>query len=88
MTAIDPTGSAEREPTRHVIVRQPMTCLGPHAEWAADGHDKLMKYGFGLWAIRDKFSRKWLGIWGMPNNRIGVVVAYLWLSLVRELGGK
>jgi hypothetical protein len=88
MVLIHPGGPQERAPTGAVIVRQPLTCLGPHAEWAADGHDKLLKYGFGLWAVRDKFSRKWLAIWALPNNRIGIVVAYLWLSLVRDLKGE
>lgn len=65
-----------------------MRSKGPHDEWSADGHDKLKKYGLGIWGIRDKFSGKWLGLWVLPDNRAGDAVAYCWLSVVRELGGK
>ncbi|KAF8578841.1 hypothetical protein K439DRAFT_1648654 [Ramaria rubella] len=53
--------------------------LGPHYEWSADGHDKLR-----VW---DVWSGSWLGLWVVTNNRIGFAVAYLYLSLVEELGG-
>ncbi|KAF8585605.1 hypothetical protein K439DRAFT_1646596 [Ramaria rubella] len=48
--------------------------LGPHCEWSADGHDKLSVIGFPVWGVWDVWSRSWL-------------VAYLYLSLVEELGG-
>lgn len=82
-----PEGFIQRNPTAHRIVRAALTSLGPHEEWSADGHDKLCKYGLAIWAVRDKFSSKWLGLWVMPNNRIALAIAYCWLSLVRSLGG-
>ncbi|KAG8979807.1 hypothetical protein FRB90_007903, partial [Tulasnella sp. 427] len=33
------------------------------------------------------WSGQWLGLWVVPNNRKGDVVAYLYLSLVRKYGG-
>ena len=30
---------------------------------------------------------KWLGLWVVPNNRLKLAVAFLYLSLVKELRG-
>jgi len=84
---LDPAGVDARNPTSRRIQRVPLTSEGPNDVWCCDGHDKLVKYGFAIWGFRDKFSRKWLGLWVIPNNRIGIVVAYLWLKVVRQLGG-
>ena len=85
---VDPEGVVARHPTSRQIRRVPLLSKGPNEVWCCDGHDKLCKYGFAIWGMRDKFSRKWLGLWVVPNNRIGGVVAYLWLSVVHKLGGK
>jgi hypothetical protein len=85
---VDPAGVLARHPTSRRIRRVPLSSQGPNEVWCCDGHDKLCKYGFTIWGVRDKFSRKWLGLWVLPNNRIGSVVAYLWLSLVQKIGGK
>lgn len=85
---LDPLGLELRNPTAKQIKRIALTSAGPNEVWCCDGHDKLVKYGFAIWGFRDKFSRKWLGLWVIPNNRVGVVVAYLWLSVVHDLGGK
>jgi hypothetical protein len=61
--------------------------LGPHHEWSGDGHDKLAQIGFPIWGIRDKWSGKWLGLWVVPNNRLKLVIAYLYLRLIIELEG-
>ncbi|KIK79428.1 hypothetical protein PAXRUDRAFT_161324, partial [Paxillus rubicundulus Ve08.2h10] len=61
--------------------------LGPHHEWSGDGHDKLTAIGFPIWAVRDVFSGKWLGMWVLPNNRCGASITYLYLSLVSCYGG-
>lgn len=84
---LDPEAAAARNPTAHQIRRVPLTSDGPNDVWCCDGHDKLTKYGFAIWGMRDKFSRKWLGLWVIPNNRIALVVAYLWLTVVRKSGG-
>ena len=88
MYEIDPDGPSRRDPTKRRVRRSQLTSLGPHEEWSCDGHDKLVKYGFGLWGARDKWSGKWLGLWDIPNNRSQQVIAYLWLSILRDLGGK
>lgn len=82
-----PEGFALREPTAKRIPRGTLEALGPHDAWSGDGHDKLAKIGFPIYGIRDVWSGKWLGLWVVPNNRLGTVVAYLYLSLVHELGG-
>lgn len=90
MKILDPEGVILRGPTARRIERRPLTSAGPNEVWCCDGHDKLAKYGFSIWGMRDKFSRKWLGVWCLPtsSNRYAVVAAYLWLSVVLELGGK
>ncbi|KAJ3925843.1 MAG: hypothetical protein NXY57DRAFT_1043769, partial [Lentinula lateritia] len=55
-------------------------------EWSGDGHDKLTGIGFPIWAVRDVWSGKWLGIWLVPNNRLKDTIAYLYLKLVYEYG--
>ncbi|KAG1859675.1 hypothetical protein F4604DRAFT_1588966 [Suillus subluteus] len=59
----------------------------PHHQWSGDGHDKLSKIGFPIWAIHDQWSGKWLGMWVVPNNQLKTSIAYLYLSLVHKLGG-
>ena len=85
---IDPEGVAARHPTSRRLRRVPLSSDGPNEVWCFDGHDKLCKFGFAIWGVRDKFSRKWLGLWVIPNNQIGDVVAYLWLSLIEGIRGK
>ena len=87
MRAQDPDGFSLREPTAKKKSRGTLVALGPHHEWSTDGHDKLAKLGFGIWAIRDKWGGKWLCIWVVPNNRLKRAIAYLYLSLVRDLKG-
>jgi hypothetical protein len=87
MRVEEPDGFRLCEPTMKKIKRGVLTSLGPHHEWSGDGHDKLVKLGFPIWGIRDKWSGKWLGLWVVPNNRYKEAVAYLYLSLVTELAG-
>lgn len=87
MSQHDPDGFIRRQPTTKKIFREPLVALGPHHEWSCDGHDKLVSRGFPIWGVRDKWSGKWLGLWVVPNNRLKRTIAYLWLSLVAELGG-
>src|ERR1700749_655811 len=85
---LDPDAAAARHPTARQIRRVPLSSLGSNDVWCVDGHDKLSQFGFAIWGMRDKFSRKWLGLWVMPNNRHSIVVTYLWLTVVRKLGGE
>lgn len=92
MKVLDPVGVKLRDPhpTARRAVHRPLTSAGPNEIWCCDGHDKLLSYGFSVWGIRDKYSRKWLGLWCLPapSNRYPIVVAYLWLSVVQKLGGE
>ena len=83
----DLDGFNYQEPTAKKIQRTPIISLGPNAEWSGDGHDKLKKIGFPIYGIQDVASGKWLGLWVVPDNCLGNVVAYIYLSLVDELGG-
>ncbi|KAF8445060.1 hypothetical protein L210DRAFT_3611184 [Boletus edulis BED1] len=61
--------------------------VGIHERWAGDGHDKLYKIGFAIWAVVDDATSRWLGAWVVPSNRMGEIVAYLFLCLVEKYGG-
>ena len=87
MKNLDPEGFQKRHPSAKKVVRTQLTSLGPNDEWCGDGHDKLNKIGIGIYGIRDKFSGFWLGLWAVPNNRLGDVVAHLYLCLVEEKKG-
>lgn len=82
-----PEGFVAREPGAHRILHVPKAPIGIHERWAADGHDKLYSIGFPIWAIVDDASSKWLGAWVVPSNRVGNIVAYLFLDLVEKFGG-
>jgi hypothetical protein len=84
----DSDAFAAREPTAKRIFRVKKYPIGIHARWAADGHDKLYKIGFPIWAIVDDATGKWLGAWVVPSNRTGNIIAYLWLCAVEKYGGK
>lgn len=83
----DPEGFEFRSPAAKKIQRFPKYPIGINEKWAGDGHDKLNKIGIMIWAVVDDATSKWLGAWVVPNNRLGVVVAYLALSLIEEMGG-
>ncbi|OSD05401.1 hypothetical protein PYCCODRAFT_1443303 [Trametes coccinea BRFM310] len=87
MHKIDPDGFQLRHPTSKKKFRLPLVSLGPDHEWSCDGHDKLSTIGFPVWGIRDVWSGKWLGLWVVPNNRLKIVTAYLYLRLVHDVGG-
>jgi hypothetical protein len=88
MHVLEPEAFAGREPTAKKVHRVALVALGPHHQWSGDGHDKLVKIGFPIWGIRDMWTGKWLGLWTVPDNRLKVTIAYLYLSLVAELGGR
>ena len=87
MHVLEPDAFAGREPTAKQVRRVALVALGRNHQWSGDGHDKLVKIGFPVWGIRDMWSGKWLGLWTVPDNRLKVTIAYLYLSLVAELGG-
>ena len=83
-----PDGYVRRNPLNMKIKRSPLSSLGPNDEWSADGHDKLIKIGIAVYGFRDKATGKWLSLRVVPNNRLNLVITYLYLSLVEERGGK
>ena len=84
----DPEGFDRREPTAKKIHRIPKVPIGINERWAGDGHDKLYKIGFPIWAVVDDATSKYLDGWVVPNNRLGTVIGYLFLCLVEKYGGK
>jgi hypothetical protein len=82
-----PEGFDLREPTAKKILRFPKVPIGIHEQWSGDGHDKLYSIGFPVWAVVDDATGKFLGSWIVPSNRMGVIVAYLFLCLVEKFGG-
>ncbi|KAJ6632401.1 hypothetical protein B0H10DRAFT_2159630 [Mycena sp. CBHHK59/15] len=76
-----------REPTAKKIFRVPIYPIGIHQRWSGDGHDKLYKIGFPIWAIVDHATAKILRGWVVPSNRMGDIIGYLFLCLVEEYGG-
>jgi hypothetical protein len=88
MHVLEPEAFAGREPAAKKVHQVALVALGPHHQWSGDGHDKLVKIGFPVWGIRDMWEGKWLGLWTVPDNRLKVTIAYLYLSLVADLGGR
>jgi len=84
----DSDAFAAHEPTAKHVFRIKKYPIGIHARWATDGHDKLYKIGFPIWAIIEDATGKWLGGWAVPSNWTGNIVAYLWLCTVEKYGGK
>ena len=84
----DPDGFKKQHPSAKKIFRVPKVPIGIHERWAGDGHDKLYKIGFPIWAIVDDATGKWLGAWVVPSNRLNVIVVYLFLCCVEKYGGE
>jgi hypothetical protein len=50
---------ASHEPTTKRVFRVKKHPIRIHQCWSADGHDKLYKIGFPIWAIIDDATGKW-----------------------------
>ncbi|KAJ7161620.1 hypothetical protein C8R46DRAFT_1164479 [Mycena filopes] len=83
MQKYDAEAFAAREPTAKRIHREKKYPIGINHRWALDGHDKLYKIGFPVYATTGKILKAWV----VPSNRMGQVIAYLFLCLVMEVGG-
>ena len=84
----DEEGFAHRDPSSKKILRVKKNPIGIHERWAGDGHDKLFRIGFPIWAVVDDATGKWLDAWVVPSNRMGHIVGYLFLCLVEKFGGE
>ncbi len=83
----DPDAFRLREPNSKTIPRVKKNPVAINNRWAGDGHDKLYSIGFAIWAVVEDASSKWLGGWVLPTNRIGFLIAYVYLCLVEKYGG-
>lgn len=88
MHAHAPEGFAQREPTAKRIHRSNKHPIGIHERWSGDGHDKLYRIGFPIWAVVDDAVGQRLGAWVVPSNRMGIIIGYLFLSLVEKYEGE
>jgi hypothetical protein len=84
----EPEGFAHQDPTAKKIFRIPKVPIGIHKRWSGDGHDKLYKIGFPVWAIADDGTSRWLGGWIVLSNQIGIVIGYLYLCCVEKYGSE
>ncbi|KAJ6533010.1 hypothetical protein B0H19DRAFT_965499, partial [Mycena capillaripes] len=50
-------------------------------------HDKLVKAGFAIYGIRDKWGPKYLHYRVLPLNRYAAVVGVVFLECVKKHGG-
>jgi len=82
-----PQGFEQRKPTAKKIWRVPLTAAGPNDEWSMDGNDKSVIHGFAHYGIHDKFSRKYLTLVVVPNNRLKDVIVHIFLETVEKIGG-
>ena len=87
MQTHDMAGFSKWDPTVKRIHRELKVPLRINERWSADGHDKLYGIGFPIWAIVDDATGKWLDIWVVPSNRMGRMIAYLFLCVVEDTGG-
>ena len=79
-------GFAKWDPMAKHIHHEPKVPLGINERWSADGHDKLNRIVFPVWAIVDDAVGKWLGVWVVPSNRLGNIIAYLYLKAIENTG--
>ena len=83
----DPEGFQSRDPGAKRIRRAVAVPIGIHEQWSGDGHDKLYRIGFPIWAVTDAATTRILGAWVVPSNRMGEIIGYLFLLLVEEYKG-
>ena len=84
----DPEAFNDRDPYGKCIQWFPKHPIGIHERWSGDGHDKLYRIGFPIWAMVDDATSKWLDAWIVPSNHMGEVIGYLFLSLVEKFSGR
>ncbi|CAK5284860.1 unnamed protein product [Mycena citricolor] len=80
----DPDSFELLDPTAKKIYRTAKYPLGINHWWAANGHDKLYRIGFPIYAFVNDATSKILGAWVVPSNWIKDAVAYLYLSMVER----
>ncbi|KZT52241.1 hypothetical protein CALCODRAFT_531664 [Calocera cornea HHB12733] len=88
LSALDEGNTHRRAPGKRKRVHlTSLWSLGPSEEWSGDGHDKLARMALPIWGLRDKASRRLLGLWVVPNSRLQTVPAALFLEVLIETPG-
>ncbi|KAF8504932.1 hypothetical protein JB92DRAFT_3145648 [Gautieria morchelliformis] len=84
----DPNEAAARFAGNKAISRKGLVSPGPNEEWCVDGHDKLKEQmGIEVWGICNKYSRRELRLWAVPNACLAIVPPALYLRLVKAKKG-
>ena len=85
---LEPDAVQQRQPGAQQVHRHGLHSLVPGEEWSVDGHDKLViPMGLRIWGVVDKFSRKAIDFYVVPNNRNADTVLACFLLAVKEAGG-
>ena len=91
-----PKGFDQRFPGNKtkLMVRCPLTAIGPFHEICCDGHEKLAAQalkmgdiGLPIYAYKDKWSDVVLKLSVVPNCRDPGTIGHLYLDFVEENGG-
>jgi transposase InsO family protein len=85
MKEVNPAGIEERKNNR-IRRRRPFWVKGPNRVWSVDGHDKLARFGFEIYAAIDAYSRFILWCYTGHSNRTAVSVDKQFLETVRATG--
>jgi transposase InsO family protein len=85
MKEVHPIGIEERQNNR-IKRRCPFWVKGPNRVWSVDGHDKLSRFGFEIYAAIDAYSRFILWCYTGHSNRTAVSVDKQFLETVRITG--
>lgn len=91
MKAVAPEGFIRRHP--HLgqggarLVREKIVSAGSGWELGVDGHEKLQAIGYGIYGQRDQWG-KIMRYSVVPNARSACVPSYLYLLLIKEIGGQ
>ncbi|KAJ7783955.1 hypothetical protein DFH07DRAFT_727199, partial [Mycena maculata] len=75
----DKDSFALREPTAKKVFRVAKYPIGIHQRWLCDGHDKMYKIGYPIWAIVDDATGKILKAWVVPSNRIRDIIGHMYI---------
>ncbi|EFP74613.2 uncharacterized protein PGTG_00569 [Puccinia graminis f. sp. tritici CRL 75-36-700-3] len=82
---LDPEGMEMR--LKKTCKRRVFRTIGPNHIWAADGHDKLKRFGITVYGFIDAWSRKVLGIFVHVTNNDPRHIGVYFLRLARDHGG-
>jgi hypothetical protein len=85
----DPVGVAQRNPRLRNLPLQRQenyVTAGPDEIWCCDGHDKLARFGFQIYAAIDAYSRKLIWLYCGNANRSSISILQQYLQAVKING--